>query len=350
MGAVKGTIYILVGCVLNVVTLEMITKRDKGAGHLITFTQFLCVTLSTIGSVWIFPFGGLKPRKTPLAYYSLLTAVFWASSVTNNKALQYDISVPLHTIFRSSTLVSSLVIGLTLFGKRYSWGKILSSIIVTLGVCVATLAEARTKQGSNALTTSGCCDGVPAETRLAHKAASDASSLIIGVALLTVALVLTALLGHLQEKAYRTYGRDSWQENMFYSHFLALPGFLFVFSEIKEHAFLWWQGAFPPVTVSIGLPFTAEPALSFSLPLFAVLLANGLLQVVCIRGVFMLTSSTSTLTCTLVMTLRKFISLVLSIIFFGNPFTAAHWAGAVLVFVGLLLEKLWPEKHKQKQS
>ena len=155
-------------------------------------------------SVWIFPFGGLKPRKTPLAYYSLLTAVFWASSVTNNKGCITTCVASLKCLFSSFAIrhlgpaahdlpfehaclkpsdrthplrekVVEVAFPLAVFhhhlpSNRYSWGKILSSIIVTLGVCVATLAEARTKQGSNALTTSGCCDGVPAETRVGHVA------------------------------------------------------------------------------------------------------------------------------------------------------------------------------------
>ena len=42
-------------------------------------------------------------------------------------------------------------------------------------------------------------------------------------------------------------------------------------------------------------------------------------------------------TVTLVVTLRKFVSLLFSIWYFNNPFTWAHWAGAVLVFGGTLL-------------
>ena len=43
------------------------------------------------------------------------------------------------------------------------------------------------------------------------------------------------------------------------------------------------------------------------------------------------------MTVTLVVTLRKFVSLVLSILYFKNPFTLAHWFGAVCVFVGTFI-------------
>ena len=61
------------------------------------------------------------------------------------------------------------------------------------------------------------------------------------------------------------------------------------------------------------------------------------LRYLCISSVFELTSHVSSLTVTLVLTLRKFASLVFSIIYFGNNFTLYHWLGTVLVFVGTLI-------------
>lgn len=40
------------------------------------------------------------------------------------------------------------------------------------------------------------------------------------------------------------------------------------------------------------------------------------------------------LTSSLVLTLRKFISLVVSLVFFGHTFTPLHWCGTALVFGG----------------
>ena len=40
------------------------------------------------------------------------------------------------------------------------------------------------------------------------------------------------------------------------------------------------------------------------------------------------------LTSSLVLTLRKFISLVVSLVFFGHTFTPLHWLGTALVFGG----------------
>ena len=64
---------------------------------------------------------------------------------------------------------------------------------------------------------------------------------------------------------------------------------------------------------------------------------NSFVRYVCIRAVFILTTECSALTVTLVVTLRKFMSLIFSIIYFKNQFTAFHWCGAVLVFGGTLM-------------
>lgn len=46
------------------------------------------------------------------------------------------------------------------------------------------------------------------------------------------------------------------------------------------------------------------------------------------------TGAAGTLTCTLTLTIRKCISLVISILYFRNPFTIYHWLGSTLVFLG----------------
>jgi hypothetical protein len=56
--------------------------------------------------------------------------------------------------------------------------------------------------------------------------------------MLLAALIMSAVLGHMQDQAYLDYGK-AWQENLFYSHMLAIPGFLIVGSDIISHANKW---------------------------------------------------------------------------------------------------------------
>jgi hypothetical protein len=67
------------------------------------------------------------------------------------------------------------------------------------------------------------------------------------------------------------------------------------------------------------------------------LLGNIIAHYMCIRSVFMLASECSSLTVTLVLTLRKFVSLIGSILYFNNTFTLWHCIGSGLVFAGTLM-------------
>lgn len=71
---------------------------------------------------------------------------------------------------------------------------------------------------------------------------------------------------------------------------------------------------------------------------------NNCSRYLCISSVYRLTTECSSLTVTLVLTLRKFGSLVFSLWYFNNPFTVAHWVGTILVFLGTLIFTEIPQK------
>lgn len=87
-------------------------------------------------------------------------------------------------------------------------------------------------------------------------------------------------------------------------------------------SFLAWL----PLFSNLGLPI-----------MWAYLICNMFTQYFCIRSVFILTTECSSLIVTLVITLRKFISLIFSIIYFQNDFTLYHWIGTTAVFLGTFL-------------
>lgn len=66
------------------------------------------------------------------------------------------------------------------------------------------------------------------------------------------------------------------------------------------------------------------------------LFLNVTTQLVCVCGVNQLASSTSALSVSVVLNLRKFTSLVISFVIFGHRIDAGVVMGAVLVFVGAL--------------
>lgn len=177
----------------------------------------------------------------------------------------------------------------------------------------------------------------------------------IGISLLTVALFISARMGIYQEVLYKQYGKHPWEAlyvtvsvyiRLFvlhcaisilmigifhkirvFQHLLPLPGFLLIFNNIKDHIII--ANASEPVVI---------PFIEYTVPiLWVYLLLNSLTQYVCISSVFVLTTECTSLTVTLVVTLRKFISLLFSIVYFNNPFTVYHWVGTSLVFLGTMI-------------
>lgn len=303
---------VLIACCSNVVFLEVLIRGDPGCGNLITFSQFLFVALE--GFIFTSNFGR-KDRFIPLKNYFILVLMFFAVSVSNNYALNFNISLPLHMIFRSGSLATNMVLGMLILEKRYSLWKYLSVVMITVGIFLATLASQKMEADSSR------SDAVVEDAGVE----SSVTRQLIGIALLTFALFISSGLGIYQEILYSKFGKHS-KEVLFYSHALPLCGFLFLGKDILHHSHYFSSSA------PISLPLIGNIPL-----LWLYLLGNILTQYVCVRSVFTLSTYYSSLTVTLVITLRKFISLLFSIVYFQNPFTVFHWLGTFLVFGGTLL-------------
>ena len=224
-----------------------------------------------------------------------------------------------------------------LLHKRYTPTKYLSVIMISIGIAVCTIMSGqdinKTKDSPNANATDELfpSDSVDKSEEAKAEELWEFIHWTIGITMLTFALFVSARMGIYQEVVYGKYGKHP-KEALFYSHFLPLPGFLFLAPNIYEH-FVTALNSDPLV-----LPEALEAATPFPLPSMLVYLAlNVLTQYICISAVFVLTSECASLTVTLVVTLRKFISLLFSIWYFQNPFTPVHWVGTILVFSGTLL-------------
>lgn len=122
--------------------------------------------------------------------------------------------------------------------------------------------------------------------------------------------------------------------NFFVQHILPLPGFLLLHRNIAEHLAISAASR----RVSLLPLFVAGGGGGVSVPIQWLLLAgNVLTQFVCIRAVFALMAECSALTVTLVLTLRRFASLLFSIVYFGHAFGAGHWTGTICVCMGTVL-------------
>jgi UDP-xylose/UDP-N-acetylglucosamine transporter B4 len=99
---------------------------------------------------------------------------------------------------------------------------------------------------------------------------------------------------------------------------------------------------------TVSLPVAQR---SFELPIttqFIFLMTNVLCQYACIRGVNLLAAVSSALTVTIVLNIRKLVSLLLSIWLFGNSLPAGTILGAVIVFGSGALYSLDGKKGEDK--
>lgn len=205
--------------------------------------------------------------------------------------------------------------GLFILKKKYDFWKYLSVILITIGICICTVVS-----------------GISLDTKGDKNSRDNEYGLstlfwwCIGIGMLTISLFVSARMGIFQEVLFKKNGKHP-DEALFYSHLLPLPGFIPLLTNILDHAFIAFQSTpmFIPV-IAIEMP---------SQVLF--IIGNMLTQFLCIRSVYILTTECSSLTVTLVVTLRKFASLIFSIFYFQNPFTTAHWLGTLFVFIGTVI-------------
>ncbi|XP_060076272.1 UDP-xylose and UDP-N-acetylglucosamine transporter-like [Ylistrum balloti] len=300
-------VLVFAGCCSNVVFLEYLVSSFPGSGNIITFSQFLFIAVE--GFIFTSKFG-TKKSAIPIKQYIFMVCFFFVVQVLNNYAFTFNISMPLQMIFRAGSLMASLTLGVMLKGRQYTKGKYVSVTLITIGIIMCTIASSQVKES------------VPSNE------GEDLYSFTMwtaGIVFLTTALFLSAGMGLFQESVYSKYGKHP-REALFFNHALPLPGFLLLMNNIKDHALLFNQTEHLELIAGITVP-----------RMWFFLAANVLTQYVCIRSVFVLTTECKALTVTLVVTLRKFVSLLFSIWYFENEFTLVHWLGSMCVFLGTLM-------------
>jgi UDP-xylose/UDP-N-acetylglucosamine transporter B4 len=151
-------------------------------------------------------------------------------------------------------------------------------------------------------------------------------------------------MGLEQDSTYAEYGRQHWEEGMFYLHFLALPMFLPLSSDISQQVAVVNSSPsvnlFPAQTHVLLRKYGPMDSLpGIYVPVFWIpLVLNVLTQLVCVSGVHRLTAKVSSLTVTLVLAVRKAVSLVLSVVVLGGGRGDKWlWNGSLLVLAGTVM-------------
>jgi solute carrier family 35 (UDP-xylose/UDP-N-acetylglucosamine transporter), member B4 len=201
-------------------------------------------------------------------------------------------------------------------------------------------------------------------------ASADIKDFNAGLIILFVAQLLSAIMGVYVQETYAIYG-SHWRENLFYSHFLSLP----LFSPILPSLYGQYQRLVDSPPISLTLPSLnlqqgllpqlrslwgksfilasgskAQQLALITLPKHVyTLFLNALTQYACIRGVNLLGARTTALGVTIVLNLRKLVSLFASIWLFGNELPFGVMVGAAIVFSGASVYA-WGGSAKSKQG
>jgi len=326
----------------TMIFLEYMIKFSADCMGMVTFTELIFVLVQSFPGL-LDENGRFRSmrcsKKNHVIHAALWVTMMWSV----NSAYSFKISVPTHTIFRACNIVSSVVIGYLAFGTSYTPKQVLSVLLITVGVIFATIGDV-----------SVLCRGVDQKqcslsnmiANIAGEGEGDTGVWLMGIIILIAVLVLQASLGHMQRKFYNEAGGEAQDqvanEFLVISHIFGLFPSIFAWSSIKTH----WNLMFdtPPL----------DPVY-FPIPtILCVLVCNNVGQAVCIKGVFMLAARHSPLTVNIVLSIRKFLTVVISIWWFNNPWTSLHSASIVLVFGGAFLYSYSPPpkpKHgKEKMT
>jgi len=293
------------GCCSNVWTYEQILRQNPKIGSALTFSQMLFITLQSLPSFieWRksrkgFLFPALKQRQAPISHWAAQVLLLTTGSLLNNWVYAFHVPLTVQIVFRSAGVVIAMILGRYLLHRKYTSTQVLAVLLVSVGVSIASISTSSSSNTSSL---------------------DFSTTYLYGILMLIASLFATAILGVLQERTYRAYG-PCWREGVFYTHLLSLPIFVFLRSDIN-------QGL---RSLSIGAK--GSPV---SLP-YIFLAMNLLTQVICVSGVNKLTSVTSSVSTNVVLTVRKAISLCLSIWYFGSDWDYTLAFGAGMVFVGSL--------------
>lgn len=232
--------------------------------------------------------------------------------VSSSWALKF-VAYPMQVIAKSSKPISVMMVGLFIC-KRYTIQRYFFVLLIVIGVVMFKLFESKEGKRVKVNDDSAWFDAANKEQ-------------IIGMALLVLSLFMDGVLGAIQDRMRALYSPTSRQMMLsmsffgfVFSTFLALGKgeLVAVYEFAQQHPNVIWHLFTLGIAAACGQFF-----------------------------IFAMVSSFGSLACSVTTTVRKFFSVVFSIIFFGNPSTLLQWISAIIVFSALLLDTFFG-KGKQK--
>lgn len=237
-----------------------------------------------------------KQMVNPWKTYVKLSAVLMGSSGLTKGSLAW-LNYPAQIMFKSTKVLPVMIMGAFIPGlrRKYPPHEYVSAVLLVVGLILFTLADASTSPNFS----------------------------VLGVVMVSGALVLDSLMGNLQEAIFTTNPETTQMEMLFCSTVVGLPFLI------------------PPMVLT-GELFTAWNSCSQHLYVYAVLVFEAMATFVGQVSVLSLIAIFGAATTAMITTARKAVTLLLSYLIFTKPLTEQHGTGLLLIGMGIIL-KLLPE-------
>lgn len=233
------------------------------------------------------------------------------------------VSFPTQIVFKSAKPISIMIFGL-LICKRYTIQRYFFVLIIVVGVIVFQLYEPKEPKETKDPITTTVMSNVTTEAKASDEFSPDYYQ-TLGISLLCLSLCLDGLLGMFQDKIRIAHKPTSQQ--MMLSMSAWASGILLIALIATNELVQVYHFA------------CRHPELLLHMSYFG--LAHALGQMF----IYAMVSSFGSLPNSVTTTVRKFFSVVCSIIFYNHPSTLIQWVGAVLVFTALLGDTFFGKKE-----
>nr|XP_017232274.1 PREDICTED: UDP-galactose/UDP-glucose transporter 2-like [Daucus carota subsp. sativus] len=235
-----------------------------------------------------------KQMVNPWKTYVKLSAVLMGSHGLTKGSLAF-LNYPAQLMFKSTKVLPVMIMGAFIPGlrRKYPLHEYISAILLVVGLILFTLADAQ----------------------------SSPNFSIIGVIMVSGALVMDAFLGNLQEAIFTMNPETTQMEMLFCSTVVGLP-FLIPPMLLTGELFKAWTSCYQHPYVYGVLIFEAMATFI------------GQVSVLSLIAIF------GAATTAMITTARKAVTLLLSYMIFTKPLTEQHGTGLILISMGIILKML----------
>uniref|UniRef100_A0A336LX89 CSON003125 protein n=1 Tax=Culicoides sonorensis TaxID=179676 RepID=A0A336LX89_CULSO len=261
-----------------------------------TLLAILCLLNSIIGGVLHQVFDEKPDTTSPFLYFSD-SIVNVLTTLCSSYALKW-VSYPVQIIAKCASPIPTLVLSVLIGKCHYKWQKYLFTVLLVAGVSTFMYDSTKLQKGLK-------------------------DSLWYGEILLAVSLLMDGLCGGIQDRIRHTSGPPPFammSKINGYSSVLVIIG---AFSVNEVTQFIDFCSRFPHVLINIGI-----------------------LAVVNVIGqsfVYMILTTNGSLSCSFVTTVRKLLSILLSVIFFNHSIEFYQWIGLAVTFSVLFLDTIYSD-------